>query len=151
MNILVIPPFSAAQKAVLEAGAPGAAFTYAEACDVSDKQVAVADVIVGNLPAEQLAQARRLRLLQLNSAGYDAYMAPGTVPACERPALGCAEHPHHAACRRPVPPLHGARQHRAHRRREPPSPCGGRAAAQRGRAAVTIACFRVTGPSGRSR
>ena len=81
MNILVIPPFSAAQKAVLEAGAPGAAFTYAEACDVSDKQVAVADVIVGNLPAEQLAQARQLRLLQLNSAGYDAYMAPGTVPA----------------------------------------------------------------------
>ncbi|MCI7729868.1 D-2-hydroxyacid dehydrogenase [Enorma burkinafasonensis] len=81
MNILVIPPFSAAQKAVLEVGAPGAAFTYAEACDVSDKQVAVADVIVGNLPAEQLAQARRLRLLQLNSAGYDAYMAPGTVPA----------------------------------------------------------------------
>lgn len=81
MNILVIPPFSTAQKAVLEAGAPGAAFTYAEACDVSDEQVAVADVIVGNLPAEQLAQARRLRLLQLNSAGYDAYMAPGTVPA----------------------------------------------------------------------
>lgn len=81
MNILVIPPFSTAQKAVLEAGAPGAAFTYAEACDVSDEQVAVADVIVGNLPAEQLAQARRLRLLQLNSAGYDAYMATGTVPA----------------------------------------------------------------------
>lgn len=81
MNILVIPPFSAAQKAVLEVGAPGAAFTYAETCDVSDKQVAVADVIVGNLPAEQLAQARRLRLLQLNSAGYDAYMTPGTVPA----------------------------------------------------------------------
>lgn len=81
MNILVIPPFNDVQKAVLEAGAPGAAFTYADARDVTDEQVAAADVIVGNLPAERLAQARRLRLLQLNSAGYDAYMAPGTVPA----------------------------------------------------------------------
>ena len=80
MNILVIPPFNTAQKTVLEAGAPAATFTYAAKPDITDEQVAEADVIVGNLPPKRLAHARRLRLLQLNSAGYDAYMAPGTIP-----------------------------------------------------------------------
>ncbi|OUN89339.1 D-2-hydroxyacid dehydrogenase [[Collinsella] massiliensis] len=84
MNILVLPPFTEAQRRVLEAGAPGSAFTYTSPANATDEQISSADAIVGNLPPERLAVARRVRLLQLNSAGYDAYAAPGIVPE------GCA-------------------------------------------------------------
>ena len=81
MNILVLPPFNEAQRAVIEAAATGASFTYASSAEVTDEAIAAADVIVGNLPPARLALARNLRLLQLNSAGHDAYAAPGTIPA----------------------------------------------------------------------
>lgn len=84
MNVLVLPPFNDAQRAAIEAGAPSASFTYAKSADLTDAQIASADAIVGNLPAKRLAAARNLKLLQLNSAGYDAYAAPGIVPE------GCA-------------------------------------------------------------
>lgn len=81
MNVLVLLPVSAAQRACLEDAAPGATFAYATAADATDEQVAAAEVIVGNLPPARLAAARGLRLLQLNSAGYDNYLAAGTLPA----------------------------------------------------------------------
>lgn len=81
MNILVLPPFNEAQRAVIEAAATGASFTYASSAEATDEAIATADVIVGNLPPARLALARNLRLLQLNSAGHDAYAAPGTIPA----------------------------------------------------------------------
>lgn len=81
MNVLVLLPVSAAQRARLEDAAPGATFAYATAADATDEQVAAAEVIVGNLPPARLAAARGLRLLQLNSAGYDDYLAAGTLPA----------------------------------------------------------------------
>lgn len=81
MNVLVLLPVSAAQRARLEDAAPGATFAYATAADATDGQVAAAEVIVGNLPPARLAAARGLRLLQLNSAGYDDYLAAGTLPA----------------------------------------------------------------------
>lgn len=81
MNVLVLLPVSAAQRARLEDAAPGATFAYATAADATDEQVAAAEVIVGNLPPARLAAARGLRLLQLNSAGYDDYVAAGALPA----------------------------------------------------------------------
>lgn len=81
MNILVLPPFNEAQRAVIEAAATGASFTYASSAEATDEAIATADVIVGNLPPARLALARNLRLLQLNSAGHDAYAAPGIMPA----------------------------------------------------------------------
>lgn len=81
MNVLVLLPVSAAQRARLEDAAPGATFAYTTAADATDEQVAAAEVIVGNLPPARLAAARGLRLLQLNSAGYDDYVAAGALPA----------------------------------------------------------------------
>lgn len=81
MNILVLPPFNEAQRAVIEAAATGASFTYASSAEATDEAIATADVIVGNLPPARLALARNLRLLQLNSAGHDAYAATGIMPA----------------------------------------------------------------------
>ena len=80
MNILILPPFNEAQRAVIEAAAEGASFIYASSAEVTDEAIAAADVIVGNLPPARLHAAQHLRLLQLNSAGYDPYSAPGTIP-----------------------------------------------------------------------
>lgn len=81
MNILVLPPFNETQRTVIESAAASSSFTYASSAEVTDEAIAAADVIVGNLPPARLALARNLRLLQLNSAGHDAYAAPGTIPA----------------------------------------------------------------------
>ena len=81
MNVLVLPPFNDQQRTVLETGAPDATFVYATTKTATDDQVRAADVIVGNIAPERLGTAEHLRLLQLNSAGYDQYTAPGTLPA----------------------------------------------------------------------
>ena len=81
MNVLNLLPLDDAQRAVLMAGAPAATFTHASRTDVTDDQIARADVIVGNLAPTRLAAATNLKLLQLNSAGYDKYSGPGILPA----------------------------------------------------------------------
>lgn len=88
MNVLVLPPVNDGQKKRLEAAAPGASFTYSSPKSVGAGDVAAADAIFGNVGPELLREARGLRLLQLNSAGYDKYTAPGVVP--EGCALCCA-------------------------------------------------------------
>ncbi len=102
MNVLVLLPVTEAHQRLLEASAPGATFTYAApeaevgrqmgcalgVAAATDEQVAAADVIIGNLPAARVPKAASLRLLQLNSAGYDDYIAAGTVPS--EVALCCA-------------------------------------------------------------
>ena len=88
MNILVLVPANDGHKTTLEAAAPEASFTYTSPDAATDKEVATADVIVGNLAADRLGAAALLRLIQLNSAGYDNYTAAGTLPAGA--ALCCA-------------------------------------------------------------
>lgn len=88
MNILVLVPANDEHKATLETAAPEASFTYTSPDAATDEEVATADVIVGNLAAGRLGTAARLRLIQLNSAGYDNYTAAGTLP--EGAALCCA-------------------------------------------------------------
>lgn len=93
MNVLVLLPLSNAQRARLKAAAPCAKFVYATdssdtvdgaglslGADVTFEQVAIADVIVGNIPCDKLAAASHLKLLQLNSAGHDKYLAANTLP-----------------------------------------------------------------------
>lgn len=88
MNILVLVPANDEHKATLEAAAPEASFVYTSPGAATDEEVAAADVIVGNLAADRLGATTRLRLIQLNSAGYDDYVAAGTLPAGA--ALCCA-------------------------------------------------------------
>ena len=45
------------------------------------EQVADADVILGNIDPDMLTACEHLQLLQLQTAGYDDYLAAGTVPA----------------------------------------------------------------------
>ena len=91
MNVLVLLSLSDAQRTRLEAAAPDAEFVYTASkvsgaglsvnTDATDEQIAAADVIVGNIPCKRLAAAGDLKLLQLNSAGFDNYLAAGTLPA----------------------------------------------------------------------
>ena len=91
LKVLVLLPLSPAQRQRLEAAAPGANFVYvaddaAAGAGLSlgalatDGQISAADIIVGNLPCDRLNVARNLKLLQLNSAGYDNYLAAGVLP-----------------------------------------------------------------------
>lgn len=88
MNVLVLLPVQARHRTQLEGAVPGACLTYESAQSVTDEQIEAAEVIVGNLDPERLPRARSLRLLQLNSAGYDNYVAVGTPPA--QASLACA-------------------------------------------------------------
>lgn len=88
MNVLVLLPVQARHRALLEGAVPGARLTYESAQSVTDEQIETAEVIVGNLDPKRLPHARNLRLLQLNSAGYDNYVAAGTLPA--QASLACA-------------------------------------------------------------
>lgn len=90
MNVLVLLSLSDSQKERLEAAVPDAKFVYAASeasgaglslgADVAPDQVTAADVIVGNIPCDKLAAAGHLKLLQLNSAGHDKYLAAGVLP-----------------------------------------------------------------------
>ena len=91
MNVLVLLPLTPAQRMRLAAAAPDATITYAipnasgtgmglDGPEITPQLLADADVIVGNIEPSRLSDTRHLKLLQLNSAGYDAYVAPGVVP-----------------------------------------------------------------------
>ena len=81
MNVLCLLPAEEKHRALLESSAPGAEFVYASAAEATREQVAAADVILGNIDPALLTSAAHLQLLQLQSAGYDNYLAAGTVPA----------------------------------------------------------------------
>jgi len=63
--------------------------------EVTEADVADKDIIVGNINPALVAKAKSLKLLQLNSAGYDNYLkvVPGNVKLCNcvgafSPAVG---------------------------------------------------------------
>lgn len=78
-NVLVILPVEQMHKSMLEQAAPQCRFTYASPKTVTPEQVAGSDIIIGNVPAAWIAASPRLKLLQLNSAGTDAYIVPGVL------------------------------------------------------------------------
>jgi len=81
VNILVLLPVNDHHRAILESSAPGEDFIYTSADAITREQVANADVILGNIDPALLTACEHLQLLQLQTAGYDDYLAAGTVPA----------------------------------------------------------------------
>ena len=88
MNVLCLLPVEEKHRALLESSAPGAAFVYTSEAEATREQVAAADVILGNIDPAMLSAAEHLELLQLQTAGYDDYLAAGTVPASAQ--LACS-------------------------------------------------------------
>lgn len=90
MKVLVVLPLSDQQKARLEAGLPDATYIYSSTTQTGSRvntplfvseYAAEADVIVGNVMPASLKDCKNLKLLQLNSAGYDLYTKPGAMPS----------------------------------------------------------------------
>ena len=73
-NILVVMLANEAHRQQLAAAAPDAVFQYKPAASCTREDAAWADVIIGSFPHALLSGATRLKLLQLNSAGIDAYL-----------------------------------------------------------------------------
>lgn len=86
VNILVLLPVNDRHRAILESSAPGEDFIYTSADAITGEQVANADVILGNIDPALLTACEHLQLLQLQTAGYDDYLAAGTVPAEAKPS-----------------------------------------------------------------
>jgi len=78
-TILVLLPIKEEQKHLLEQEALAAHYVYTtiDALDVETLQTA--DIIIGNPPPEMLRDAPKLKWIQLNSAGSDAYMKNGVL------------------------------------------------------------------------
>lgn len=83
-EILVTIPVSEEHKSYLEekasSGRYSCLFRYVSGKDVTEEDVARANVIVGNLPPVKLSAAKNLEWVQLNSAGADQYTKPGVLP-----------------------------------------------------------------------
>lgn len=93
LKILVVMPFQDSHKSYVESLAPGCEFCYSSISEVTAEQVADADIIIGNAPAELVAQSQKLKWIQLNSAGADPYcksgiIQPGTILTCATGAYG---------------------------------------------------------------
>lgn len=79
MQILVVVPANEMHRRQLEAAAPDATFLYRSPKDATAQEVAESQIIVGNVPASLIRQSENLKLMQLNSAGTDAYIVPGVL------------------------------------------------------------------------
>ena len=97
-KVVVALPLSPAQRLRLQATLPCTRFLWLDYGRAAAEDVADADVIVGSVDPALLAETRRLRLLQLSSAGYDRYtddvMPAGAALCCATGAFGQAVSEH---------------------------------------------------------
>jgi len=80
MKILVGLPVNDRHKKWLEEKAQGQELVYVPTATVTADMLQDVDIIIGNVKAELLQHAPKLKWLQLNSAGADAYCKPGILP-----------------------------------------------------------------------
>ena len=79
-KVLVVFPMDAPQREQLSAAFPELEFCFAGASEVTKEQVHAADVIFGNPSPNLIRGTKRLKWIQLNSAGTDGYTADGVLP-----------------------------------------------------------------------
>lgn len=80
LQVVTVLALTQEQKRILEEVSPKLRFFHAGSAGAAKGKIAEADIIIGNLPPEQVKEAGHLRLLQLNSAGCDGYLEPGVMP-----------------------------------------------------------------------
>lgn len=95
INIVVLMPMDADQKAEMLKTMPCGNFIFASAQEISNATLADAHVIIGNIEPFRLHAAKNLQWLQLNSAGADVYvkegvLKPGTILTNATGAYGLA-------------------------------------------------------------
>ena len=93
MNILVAMPTHPEHEERLRRACPNGELTFLHGGKPSTEQLAKADIIVGNIPVEDVGRCVNLKLLQLNMAGSDKYagrMPEGVLLANSSGAYGLA-------------------------------------------------------------
>ncbi len=78
-RILITLPVTEHHKKRLERNITDCSFQYVSLSDVTIDMVQNSEIIVGNVPTSYIAASSNLELLQLNSAGADAYILPGVL------------------------------------------------------------------------
>ncbi len=78
-SILVTIPVNEKQKNVLENAGEGCQFLYETNSELARKLIPEADIIIGNVPAQEIQASPKLKLLQLQSAGTDGYTNAGVL------------------------------------------------------------------------
>ncbi|HIZ79436.1 MAG TPA: D-2-hydroxyacid dehydrogenase [Candidatus Lachnoclostridium stercorigallinarum] len=78
-TILIVMPFQEKHRTYVEAIGKDCRFCYSSREAVTPEDVRNAEIILGNVPPHLLADAEKLEWIQLNSAGSDAYCAPGIL------------------------------------------------------------------------
>lgn len=80
--ILIATPLTEEGRRQLEAAAPGYEIRYKDVKEVTPEDVREAEIIFGNVPPEYLPEAKKLKLLQLFSAGFEPYMGVRVPEGC---------------------------------------------------------------------
>jgi len=80
-RILVTIPVGEKHKEYLESIDPQAEFVYCAQDKVTQEMVAEATIIIGNVNPGYLKHAKDLTFMQLDSAGVEAFIAPGVLPS----------------------------------------------------------------------
>ena len=79
MKILIALRANEHHKEQLQRNATGAELLFVPADQVREEDLADVDAIIGNVPTELLPAAKKLRWLQLNTAGADTYCKEGVL------------------------------------------------------------------------
>lgn len=101
-EIFVTVDFTEEQRRLLEQAAQGAAFHYIQPKELTEEYLGMADIIVGNPAPDSLKYAKKLKLLQLMSAGTNGYtkeiIPQGCTFACATGTYGLAISEYMLAC-----------------------------------------------------
>ena len=79
-KVLVCLPTTEAQRAALQAAAPEADFRFTTESTVTAADAVWAEIVLGNVPVEMIAQNDRIEWFQSNAAGPNDYLKPGVLP-----------------------------------------------------------------------
>lgn len=79
-KILVLLDLEPKHREYLESQAPQCQFIYKLKKDLQPGDLADVEIIIGNPPLDQLAEAKKLQWIQLETAGSDTYSKEGVLP-----------------------------------------------------------------------
>lgn len=79
MRILVIIPLDENEKQRFQSKMPEEEYIFTNPKEITEELAKSADIIIGNVPPQYIKGSKRLKWLQLNSAGTDGYCEPGIM------------------------------------------------------------------------
>ncbi len=78
-KVQVVIPLQKQHKDILENISRDYEIHYSTPQTITNEEIASADIIIGNIPANRIKASPKLKLLQLNSAGADEYIKEGVL------------------------------------------------------------------------